>query len=157
MANNFSRRRMIETAGLAAFAPARLRLRTIRGRRRSGQVRRRSALARRRMQVKRKCAATSRSVSITCSWADLGPLGRRQACALIMDRYKSAGITVINMMIGGFNDVIWGKSNADAQIEDVIKSIGAAGKVAWRSLSTTFTRIALWKATKKRSDAAAQG
>src|SRR3954451_11660280 len=32
----------------------------------------------------------------------------------IMDRYKSAGITVINMMIGGFNDVIWGKSNADA-------------------------------------------
>ena len=46
-----------------------------------------------------------------------------------MDRYKSAGITVINMMIGGIDDVIWGKSNADAQIEDVIKSIRAAGKV----------------------------
>src|SRR3954453_4728760 len=39
-----------------------------------------------------------------------------------MDRYKAAGITIINMMIGGFDDVIWGKSNADTQIENVIKS-----------------------------------
>ena len=46
-----------------------------------------------------------------------------------MDRYKAAGITIINMMIGGFDDVIWGKPGADAQIENVIKSIRVAGKV----------------------------
>src|SRR4051812_45485124 len=46
-----------------------------------------------------------------------------------MDRYKAAGITIINMMISGFDDVIWGKPNADAQIENVITSIRVAGKV----------------------------
>jgi mannonate dehydratase len=46
-----------------------------------------------------------------------------------MDHYKAAGITIINMMIGGFDDVIWGKPGADAQIENVIKSIRVAGKV----------------------------
>jgi mannonate dehydratase len=46
-----------------------------------------------------------------------------------MDRFKEGGITIINMMIGGFNDVIWGKPGADAQIENVIKSIRVAGKV----------------------------
>jgi mannonate dehydratase len=47
----------------------------------------------------------------------------------IMDRYKAGGITVCNMMISGFNSVIWGKPGADAEIENVIKSIRAAGKV----------------------------
>jgi mannonate dehydratase len=46
-----------------------------------------------------------------------------------MDRFKAAGISIINMMIGGFNDVIWGRPGADAQIENVIKSIRVAGKV----------------------------
>lgn len=45
-----------------------------------------------------------------------------------MDRFKAAGITVCNMMISGFNDVIWGRPGADAQIEQVIQSIRAAGK-----------------------------
>jgi mannonate dehydratase len=45
-----------------------------------------------------------------------------------MDRFKAAGITVCNMMISGFNDVIWGKPGRDTQIELVIKSIRAAGK-----------------------------
>ena len=79
MANNFSRRRMMQTAGLAAFAPAASAAPTIHGRRRLGQVRRRSALARRRMQTKRQCAAISRSVWITCLWADLGLLGTKPA------------------------------------------------------------------------------
>ena len=26
-----------------------------------------------------------------------------------MDRYKGAGIAIINMMIGGIDDVIWGR------------------------------------------------
>ena len=45
-----------------------------------------------------------------------------------MDRFKAAGIKVCNMMISGFNDVIWGRPGADAQIEQVIQSIRAAGK-----------------------------
>jgi mannonate dehydratase len=55
-----------------------------------------------------------------------------------MDRFKSAGITVINMMISGFNDVIWGRPGADAQIEDVIKSIRAAGKVGLPVIEYNF-------------------
>lgn len=47
----------------------------------------------------------------------------------LMDKFKASGITIINLMIGGFNDVIWGRPGADAQIENVIKSIRVAGKV----------------------------
>jgi mannonate dehydratase len=55
-----------------------------------------------------------------------------------MDRFKAAGITIINMMISGFNDVIWGKPNAEAQTEDVIKSIRAAGKVGLPVIEYNF-------------------
>jgi mannonate dehydratase len=55
-----------------------------------------------------------------------------------MDRFRAAGITIINMMIGGFNDVIWGKPGADAQIEDVIKSIRAAGAVGLKVVEYNF-------------------
>ena len=55
-----------------------------------------------------------------------------------MDRYKAAGITIINMMIGGFDDVIWGKPGADAQIENVIKSIRVAGKVGLPVIEYNF-------------------
>lgn len=56
----------------------------------------------------------------------------------VMDRYKAAGMTVINMMIGGFNDVIWGRPGANAQIENVIKSIRAAGKVGLPVIEYNF-------------------
>jgi mannonate dehydratase len=55
-----------------------------------------------------------------------------------MDRFKAAGLTIINMMISGFNNVIWGKPGADAQIEDVIKSIRAAGKVGLPVIEYNF-------------------
>ena len=55
-----------------------------------------------------------------------------------MDRYKAAGITIINMMIGGFDAVIHGKQGADAQIEDVIKSIRVAGKVGLQVVEYNF-------------------
>jgi mannonate dehydratase len=55
-----------------------------------------------------------------------------------MDRFKEAGLTIINMMIGGFNDVIWGKPGADAQTEDVIKSIRAAGKAGLPIIEYNF-------------------
>jgi mannonate dehydratase len=56
----------------------------------------------------------------------------------IMDKYKAGGITVINMMIGGFNNVIWGKPGGDAEIENVIKSIRAAGKVGLPVIEYNF-------------------
>lgn len=56
----------------------------------------------------------------------------------LMDRFKSSGIQVINLMIGGFNDVIWGKPGADAQTENVIKSIRAAGKVGLPVIEYNF-------------------
>jgi mannonate dehydratase len=55
-----------------------------------------------------------------------------------MDRYKAAGIQIFNMMIGGFNDVIWGRPGRDAQIENVIQSIRVAGKVGLPVIEYNF-------------------
>ena len=46
-----------------------------------------------------------------------------------MDRYKAAGITVCNLMIGGFNNAIYARPGRDEEIEKVRQSIRAAGKV----------------------------
>jgi mannonate dehydratase len=55
-----------------------------------------------------------------------------------MDRYKAAGITIINMMISGFDRVIWGKPGGDEDIEKVIQSIRAAGKVGLAVVEYNF-------------------
>ena len=55
-----------------------------------------------------------------------------------LDRLKALGITICNMMIGGFNDVIWGKPEADKQIEAFIQSIRAAGKVGLPVIEYNF-------------------
>ena len=54
-----------------------------------------------------------------------------------IDRFKG-GITLCNMMISGFNDVIWGRPGADAQIADVITSIRAAGKAGLPVIEYNF-------------------
>lgn len=46
-----------------------------------------------------------------------------------MDKFKSNGLTVINMMIGGFNNVILGREGRDEEIEKVKQSLIAAGAV----------------------------
>jgi len=46
-----------------------------------------------------------------------------------MDRFKAGGIEIVNMMIGGFNDVIWGGPKAEEQTAAVVESIKVAGKV----------------------------
>jgi mannonate dehydratase len=46
-----------------------------------------------------------------------------------MDRYKAGGIEIINMMISGFNDVIWGGPKAEEQTANVVESITVAGKL----------------------------
>ncbi len=55
-----------------------------------------------------------------------------------MDKYKAGVVTICNMMITGFNDVIWGKPNADAQTESVIQSIRAAGKAGLAVVEYNF-------------------
>jgi mannonate dehydratase len=46
-----------------------------------------------------------------------------------MDRVKSYGLTLGNLMIAGFNNAIYAKPGRDEEIEKVIASIHAAGKV----------------------------
>src|SRR6186997_1323094 len=45
-----------------------------------------------------------------------------------IERFKAGGLTLYNLMISGFDDVIYGRPGADAQIEQVIASIRAAGR-----------------------------
>jgi mannonate dehydratase len=47
----------------------------------------------------------------------------------LMDRAKTAGITLGNLMIVGFNNAIYARPGRDEDIEKVIQSIKAAGKV----------------------------
>lgn len=44
-----------------------------------------------------------------------------------MARFKAGGLTVINMMISGFNNTILGREGRDAEIENIKKSVVAAG------------------------------
>jgi mannonate dehydratase len=55
-----------------------------------------------------------------------------------IDRFQAAGLTICNMMISGFNDVIWGRPGADAQIGHVISSIRAAGRVGLKVVEYNF-------------------
>ena len=47
----------------------------------------------------------------------------------IVDRFSAQGLKVINMMIGGFPNVIYGRKGRDQEIENVRMSIRAAGAV----------------------------
>lgn len=47
----------------------------------------------------------------------------------LKERYESNDLQLINLYIGGFNDVIHGRENSEAQLENVIRSIRAAGEV----------------------------
>jgi mannonate dehydratase len=55
-----------------------------------------------------------------------------------MDRFKAGGLTICNLMISGFNDVIWGRPGADGQTENVIKSIRAAGRAGLPVIEYNF-------------------
>jgi mannonate dehydratase len=46
-----------------------------------------------------------------------------------MDRLRSNGLTLANLMISGFNNAIYNRPGRDQDIENVIASIRAAGKV----------------------------
>ena len=56
----------------------------------------------------------------------------------MLERYKSQGMTVVNAMIGGMNDIIRGGPNRDRQIENIIKSTQAAGKAGLPCIEYNF-------------------
>ncbi len=56
----------------------------------------------------------------------------------MMDRLKSGGLTLGNLMIGGFNNTIYGRPGRDEEIEKVNQSIRAAGKVGLPVIEYNF-------------------
>ncbi len=46
-----------------------------------------------------------------------------------MDHFRKAELTILNMMIGGFPDTIYGRNGRDKEIDKVCQSIRVAGKV----------------------------
>jgi mannonate dehydratase len=55
-----------------------------------------------------------------------------------LNRFKAGGLTIINMMISGFPKTIYGKPGRDEEIEKVIQSIRAAGKVGLPVIEYNF-------------------
>lgn len=74
-----------------------------------------------------------------------------------IDRFKAGGLTLYNMMISGFDDVIWGKPTADAQIADVIMSIRAAGKAGLPVIEYNFYANRLMEGYKEETGRAGAG
>ncbi len=74
-----------------------------------------------------------------------------------IDGYKAGGLTLCNMMISGFNDVIFGRPGADAQIEQVIASIRAAGKAGLPVIEYNFYANRLMEGYKEEAGRAGSG
>jgi mannonate dehydratase len=74
-----------------------------------------------------------------------------------IDRFKSGGLTLSNMMISGFDDVIWGRGGADAQIANVITSIRAAGKAGLPVIEYNFYANRLMEGYKEEQGRAGAG
>ena len=74
-----------------------------------------------------------------------------------IDQFKAGGLTLYNMMISGFDDVIWGRPGADAQIADVITSIRAAGKAGLPVVEYNFYANRLMEGYKEETGRAGAG
>jgi mannonate dehydratase len=74
-----------------------------------------------------------------------------------IEKFKAGGLTLCNLMISGFNDVIWGKAGADAQIENVITSIRAAGKAGLPVIEYNFYAHRLTEGYKEEIGRAGAG
>lgn len=56
----------------------------------------------------------------------------------VLDSFKAGGLTVSNMMIGGFPNAIYGRPGRDQEIEKVQQSIRAAGKAGLPVIEYNF-------------------
>ena len=74
-----------------------------------------------------------------------------------IERFQAGGLTLCNMMISGFNDVIWGRPGADSQIADVIASIRAAGKAGLPVIEYNFYAHRLVEGYKEEPGRAGAG
>jgi len=55
-----------------------------------------------------------------------------------LDRFRAGGLTIVNLMIGGFPKTIYGKPGRDEEIEAVCQSIRAAGNVGLPVIEYNF-------------------
>jgi mannonate dehydratase len=55
-----------------------------------------------------------------------------------MERFRSGGLTICNMMIGGFPNTIYGRPGRDEEIDKIIQSIQAAGNVGLPVIEYNF-------------------
>ena len=74
-----------------------------------------------------------------------------------IEAYKAAGLTLFNLMISGFDDVIWGRARADEQTENVVKSIRAAGKAGLPVIEYNFYAHRLIEGYKEEQGRAGAG
>ena len=74
-----------------------------------------------------------------------------------IERFKAGGLTLYNMMISGFDDVIWGRPGADAQIDQVIASIRAAGRAGLPIVEYNFYAHRLTEGYKEELGRAGAG
>jgi mannonate dehydratase len=74
-----------------------------------------------------------------------------------IERFKAGGLTLFNMMISGFDDVIWGRPGADAQIGKVIESIRAAGRAGLPVIEYNFYANRLTEGYKEEKGRAGAG
>ena len=72
-------------------------------------------------------------------------------------QFKAGSLSLCNMMISGFDDVIWGRPGADAQIADVITSIRAAGKAGLPVVEYNFYAHRLTEGYKEETGRAGAG
>jgi mannonate dehydratase len=71
--------------------------------------------------------------------------------------FEAGGLTLFNMMISGFNDVIWGRPGAEAQTADVVASIRAAGKAGLPVVEYNFYAHRLIEGYKEEKGRAGAG
>ncbi len=74
-----------------------------------------------------------------------------------IDHFKAGGLTLYNLMISGFDDVIWGRPGADAQIAQVIESIRAAGRAGLPVIEYNFYANRLMEGYKEETGRAGAG
>lgn len=68
-----------------------------------------------------------------------------------MAQYEASGITLCNLMISGFQDVVFGLPGRDEQIEKVIESIRVAGRVGLPVIEYNFYANRLMEGYKLES------
>lgn len=72
-------------------------------------------------------------------------------------QFKAAGLDLINMMISGFDDVIWGGPKADEQTELFIRSVRAAGRAGLPVVEYNFYAHRLIEGYKEEAGRAGAG